>query len=349
MKKILALIIIVAVFAACDNESKELGKDISIPVSVIEVVPQSIQEYITTTGTVNPVKEVTLMNEISGTYKLLKNKTTGKPFALGDYVKKGTEIISITDKEYENNIKIKSLELQLDITKQVYQKQQSLYEKGGVTLSELKNSEIEFVNAKYSYEDALIKLDKTKISAPFSGVIVELPYITPETKTETGKTMVTLMDYSSLIMELKLAVKNVESVKTGQEVRIMNYTIPDDTLSGIITEISPAVDPQSRSFDAIVKINNNDKLLKPGMFCKSDIIIASKDSVIVIPKNIILSKQRGNTVFIVDKGFAQERIISFGLENPNFVEVVSGLKPDEKLVTTGYETLRDKSKVKIVK
>lgn len=349
MKKILAIITIVAVLAACNDDSKELNKDISIPISVTEIVPGSIQEYISTTGTVNPIKEVTMLNEISGTYKLLINPVTKKPFVLGDYVKKGTKIISITDKEYENNIKINSLELQLEISKQVYQKQQSLYKKGGVTLSELKNSEIEYVNSQYSYDDALLKIAKTTIKAPFSGIIVELPYITPETKIETGKTMFNLMDYSSLMIDLNLAVKNIDKIKTGQTVRIMNYTLPDDTLTGIITQISPAIDPQSRSFSTVVEIDNSDLALKPGMFSKAEIIIAAKDSVVVIPKNIILSKQRGNTVFVVDKGFAQERIITFGLENPEFVEVVSGIEPKEKLVTTGYETLRNKSKVKIVK
>ena len=85
------------------------------------------------------------------------------------------------------------------------------------------------------------------------------------------------------------------------------------------------------------------------MFAKGEIIVASKDSIIVIPKNIILSKQRGNTVFVIDKGLAQERIINFGLENPEYVEIVSGLEKKEKLVTKGFETLRNKSKVKVIK
>jgi len=349
MKQIALLILIAFIFAACDNESKDLSKDISIPVSVTDIIPSSLEEYISTTGTVNPLKEVILKSEISGKYNLLKNKSTRKSFVLGDYVKAGTEIIQIKDKEYENNIKITSLELHLEISKQIFEKQKSLYKKGGVTLSELKNSEIEYINSKYSYEDALIRLQKMKIVAPFSGIIVELPYTTSGTKIDAGATLVKIMDYSSLLLDLNLAVKNIELVSVGQKVRIMNYTIPDDTLQGYISQLSPAIDPQSRSFKAIVSINNNELLLRPGMFAKGEIIVASKDSIIVIPKNIILSKQRGNTVFVVEKGMAQERIISFGLENPEFVEVISGLEPKEKLVTTGYETLRNKSKVKVVK
>lgn len=349
MKRITILLLITIIIASCDNESKDLSKDISIPVSVTDIKLGSLEEYISTTGTVTPLKEVSLKSEISGKYHLLKNKTTGKRFVLGDYVKAGTEIIKIEDNEYENNIKITSLELHLEISKQVFDKQKSLYKKGGVTLSELKNSEIDYINSKYSYEDALIKLKKMSIVAPFSGIIVELPYTTPNTKIDAGTIIVKLMDYSSLLLELNLAVKNFETINVGQKVRIMNYTVPDDTLTGIISQLSPAIDPQSRSFKAIVSINNKDLLLRPGMFAKSEIIVASKDSIIVIPKSIILSKQRGKTAFVVDKGLVQERILTFGLENPEFVEIISGLSPKEKLVTKGYETLRDKSKVKVVK
>ena len=350
MKRIAIILLLATVLlAACDDEGEDLNKDISVPVSVKELTPGSLEEYISTTGTVNPVKEVTLKAEITGSYKLVKNEATKKPYALGDYVKAGAVIISIEDKEYENNIKIKSLELQLEISEQVFEKQKSLYKKGGVTLSELKNSEIEFINSKYSYEDALIRLKKMKVVAPFSGTIVELPYKTTGTRIDASTELITIMDYRNLLMDLNLAVKNIEVVDVGQKVRIMNYTIPDDTLTGYIAQLSPSIDPQSRSFKAIVKIDNKELLLRPGMFAKGEIIVASKDSIIVIPKNIILSKQRGNTVFVIDKGLAQERIITFGLENPEYVEVVTGLELKENMVTKGFETLRNKSKVKVVK
>ena len=349
MKQIAIILLMTVILASCDDEGKDLSKDISIPVSVTEIVPGSLEEYISTTGTVKPLKEVTLKSEISGKYMLLKNPSTRKPYVLGDYVKAGTAIIQLEDDEYENNIKITSLELHLEISKQIFDKQKSLYKKGGVTLSELKNSEIEYINSQYAYDDALIRLRKMKIVAPFSGIIVELPYFTSGTKAEAGATMVKLMDYSSLIMELNLAVKNIDVIDVDQKVRIMNYSIADDTLTGIISQLSPAIDPQSRSFMVVVSIDNSDLLLRPGMFAKGEIIVAAKDSIIVIPKNIILSKQRGNTVFVIDKGLAQERIITFGLENPEYVEVISGLEAKEKLVTKGFETLRNRSKVKVLK
>ncbi len=85
------------------------------------------------------------------------------------------------------------------------------------------------------------------------------------------------------------------------------------------------------------------------MFVKADIVTNHKDSVIVIPKSIILSRQRGKTVFIVDRGVAAERIIETGLENITSVEVTRGLTKNERVVTSGFETLSNKSKVKIIK
>lgn len=349
MKRLVTLIIVVSVLYACNNEEKELNKDISVPVSVIDLKLKPIQKYIETTGTVNPDKVVTQKSEMSGNYFIQTNPATGKKFSLGDFVKEGQEIIKLEDREYENNIKINSLQLQLEISKQVFEKQQSLYEKGGVTLSELKNAEVNYINAKYAYEDANIRLAKMHIKAPFSGVIVELPYYTQATKVDANSVMFKLMDYSKLYMEINLAEKDMALIRTNQKVRITNYTLPEDTLVGSVSQVSPAIDADTRSFKAMINISNEKLLLRPGMFAKGEIIVASADSAIVIPKNVILSKQRGNTVFVVDKGLAQERIVGFGLENPNEVQIVSGLEKNDRLVIKGYETLRNRSKVKVIK
>jgi multidrug efflux pump subunit AcrA (membrane-fusion protein) len=85
------------------------------------------------------------------------------------------------------------------------------------------------------------------------------------------------------------------------------------------------------------------------MFVKADIITAQKDSVIVIPKNIILTGNRGKYVFVVERNSAaDDRQIVTGIENKDYVEVVEGLKVNDRLIIKGFETLRDNSKVKII-
>ncbi|MCY1636309.1 efflux RND transporter periplasmic adaptor subunit [Marinifilum sp. D737] len=349
MKRLAFLLLGATLFASCDDKKADLNKDIAIQVSVKEIAPKSIEKYISTTGTVEPIKTVSLKSEVAGKYQLQTNPRTERKFQLGDYVKEGTVVIQLEDKEYENNIKIKSLELRLEISKQTFEKQQSLYKKGGVTLSELKNAEIELINAKYSYEDAIFRLEKLKVKAPFSGTITNLNYYTQNTRIEAASPVLNMMDYSKLHMEINLAEKNISMIKTGQPVNIVNYTIPGDTLNGVLAQLSPAIDAETRSFKAVIDINNSKLLLRPGMFAKGEIVVAKADSALVIPKNVILNKQKGNVVFVVHKGLAEERVIEFGLENPNEVQIVSGLEKKDRLVVKGFETLRNRSKIKIVK
>ena len=248
----------------------------------------------------------------------------------------------------ENQVKIESQKLNLDISKREYEKQKSLYEKGGVTLRELINSERTFVDAKYAYETAKIQLAKLDFTAPFDGVIVDLPYYTPGGEIEINQLMASLMDYKTLYAEVNFPAKEILRIKTGQKVMAMDYTVSEDTLWGSVQDVAPAIDPTTRSFKATIWIENPDLLFRPGMFVQLETIVAAKDSVIVIPKEIILSKRNGKTVYVVQKGAAIERVITTGLENNEMAEVMEGLKFDERLVIKGFETLRNRSKVKIV-
>jgi membrane fusion protein (multidrug efflux system) len=349
MEKIVTFIISVLLITSCNRQQQDLGKDITIPVTVTEVKPGTIEKFIDITGVVQPVKEVQLKAEITGNYVLKVNPGSGKPYALGDRVEADREIIELEDKEFENNIKLNSLKLNLEITKQVFDKQQSLYDKGGVTLSELKNAEINYINASYSYEDALLRLQKMHVKAPFSGVIIDLPYYTPGVKVDANILLAKIMDYSKLFLEVNLPEKTMGETKSGQVVRITNYTLPNDTLLGTVSQLSPAIDAETRSYKGLILVNNPRLLLRPGMYVKGEIVVASAENAIVVPKEIIISKQRGNSVFVVEKGIAYERIVEFGLENPQEVQIISGLKMNEQLVVKGFETLRDRSKVKEMK
>ena len=349
MKLKLAAAGILLLTAACTQPDTRLETSFEVPVSVEDVALKSIEEFAVTTGTVKATKDVFLKNESPGFYRLGVNPTSSRPFALGDFVSKDQAIIYLDNPEQENTIKIESHKLNLENTRREFEKQQSVYDKGGVTLRELKNAERTYIDAQYSYENALIQLAKMKVTAPFEGIIVDLPYYTQGVKLAVNSDMVHLMNYSTLNMEVNLPGKLLGRVEAGQAVRVMNYTLPDKTLDATIAQVSPAIDPETRTFKAKVDIDNPDWLLRPGMFVKAEIVTARADSAVVVPKDAILTRRNRKTVFIVERGFARERRITTGLENPEEMEVTEGLAVNERLVVEGFETLRDGSKVKIVR
>jgi membrane fusion protein (multidrug efflux system) len=344
MKKIIIAIVFIIALAACRNEDQNLTADVEIPVSVEEIKLKTIEMFVNTTGTAFPRGEIELKSRIAATYFLEKNPRTGKMWKMGDKVKAGELIARLEDEEYVNSVQMETNQLNLELMETELRKQESLYEKGGVTLKEMKTAGINYENA-----NSRLQLEKTKIVAPIDGVIVDLPYYTQGTQIETGITIVKIMDYQTMYMDVQLPEKYISVIEPGQIVKLTNYTIPEDTIIGNVTQLSPAIDADTRTFKGTVSIDNHDYLLRPGMFVKADIVTNHKDSVIVIPKNIILSRQRGKTVFVVDRGIAVERIIETGLENITEIEVTRGISKNERIVTRGFETLGNRSKVKIIK
>lgn len=349
MKKIFIVLSILYLLNACGNDDFDISDDITIPVSVEDIKQKSIEEFVDATGTVQASKEVNLTAENSGYYKLLKNPRTGKLYSLGDKVKVGEQIILLEDPEYINNIRIDLKILQLDQAKSEFEKQKSLYDKGGITLRDLKTAELNFLDQEYTYDNAKLQLEKMRVVAPFEGVIVDLPYYTQGVKVYQNAALLKLMNYKKLYLEINLPEKQIGVIKNKQNARIMNYTLTEDTLYAKVTQISPAVDVGTRTFKATLAIDNPNWNLRPGMFVKTEITVAKKDSAIVIPKDIILSRNRGKIVYVIVKGASQERVITTGLENPTEIEVTKGLKENERLVTKGFETLRNRQKVKVIK
>ncbi len=344
---ILASAILIAL-ASCDDGESTIETDIKIPVSVISLKEKSISRYIETTGTVYSSKEATLKSELTGTYQLQINPSTNKLFALGDFVKKGQILIKLEDREFENNLQLEGKKLNLEVSQNNLSKQQSLYDKGGVTLTELKNASIEHVNAKYSYENALIQQEKMSVRAPFDGVIVELPYHTNGVRVDQGQDMFKVMKFDRLLLDIKLPEKHLSEVEKNQVVHITNYNIAKDTLIGRISQIAPVIDPETRTFQSVLEINNDRLLLRPGMFIKAAILSEKRDNTIVIPKETVISRQNGKVVFTVENGIASEKTVATGLENQNNIEVIDGLEINDRLVVAGFETLRNKSKVSVI-
>ena len=337
-----------AVISSCSPEDSSIKSEIKIPVSVVSIKPQSISRFIETTGTVYSSKEGLIKSELRGIYKLQRNPATGKPFALGDAVKAGQVVIRIQDREFENNLQVEGKKLNLELAENNLKKQESLYDKGGVTQTELKNAFIEHVNAKYAYQNAEIQMSKMAVKAPFDGVIVELPYHTDGVIIDQGKDLIKVMQYDKLLMDVKLPEKHLQEVTLDQMVQISNYNVARDTVYGKISQISPIINADTRTFQSVLQINNEKRLLRPGMFIKAFILSEKRDSTIVIPKETVISRQDGKVVFTVENGIATEKKITTGLENMNVIEVVSGLKVNDRLVISGFETLRNKSKVNII-
>ena len=340
----------VLMLAACNNQPQTTSVDIESQVSVRELKPtETISRFINTSGTVLSISSVDLNSEISGHYKLLNNPRTGRAYKLGDAVSKDELIVRLEDNEYENNLRISSRKQSLEIAEQEIVKQKELQEKGGATATQIRNAEIAATNARYDLASAMFNLEKMNVKAPINGVIVNLPHYTQGVKISSNQPMVSIMNYSSLFMEINLPESAIGYIKENQPVFITHYTLPNDTLKGVISELSPAISSETRTFKGKILINNSELKLRPGMFAKADVIIERSENVIVIPKNVVQTARNRRFVYVVERNVAVVRNLITGIENEENVEVLSGLYENDQLIVRGYETLRENSRVRVIR
>ncbi len=346
---LLLLFLIAALLTSCDqSEDESPSIEIAAPVSVIQVETDQLSRHTIATGNAMADKEMEMKAPLSGEFHLLNHPSYNRPYKLGDYVKEGQPFMEIIDEEYVNGIALETKRMNLQLAEKTYDRQKSVYEKGGVTERELQDAELQVTTAKNDLENAQLRLKKMKMSIPISGVIVEFPNYTPNSIIEQGAPLGKIMNYYQMYIDVNLPESTINEIKIGQPVQLTNYSIPDDTLTGRITEISPAIDVETRTYLAKVRFSNPKLLIRPGMFVKTLIKVNEKRDIITIPKEIIISDQKGKRVFVVEDNTAFERLIETGMENEDQIEVVSGLEVNDRLVVKGFETLRDKSKVKIL-
>jgi RND family efflux transporter MFP subunit len=341
------IIAVLSLLISCSGEQASQSTDVSVPVTVTEVKLKPIFNTVAVNGSLSPAGSTELATEAEGRYSLEINPRTREPFKLGDKIFKGEKLISLQNEEYILSIRIESRKLDLDNARQEYEKQQSLYEKGGVTQRELQNSELSFINARYDYENAQLQISKLEIDAPFDGVIVELPYFTPNVRVPSSTKVAAIMDYAKLFLQADFPEKLITTIEPGQEAFVTNYNLKGDTLKATITQLSPAINASTRTFKGTVQVENNELKMRPGMFAKAEIIVDRRDSAIVVERGIIQNRRRGKIVFVVERNTAVEKSVNTGIETDTHVEIISGLEPGEQLVTEGYEMLSNRTKVRI--
>ena len=185
------------------------------------------------------------------------------------------------------------------------------------------------------------------VLAPLTGYLTGLVDTAEETVVEANTVIGQVSDYGGVVVDLKIPNSQMTLIAIGQEVRVTNYAFRDLLFSGRIAVIDPTIDPTTRTFRIEVTVDNPDLILRPGMFVKADIVVDQRQDVLVISRELILSRGGRDIVFVEEGGVAQERRIKTGLEDEARVEVVDGLSEGERLIASNYETLRSRTQVRV--
>lgn len=216
-------------------------------------------------------------------------------------------------------------------------------------------------------------LSKTTMRAPMDGIVTALPVEEGEvavigTMNNPGTKLLTIADMSVVEAVLEVDETDVPSVKIGQHAKVTIDAYPNKTFAGLVTEVasSPITQPgqqlgtsQAVNFEVKVQVEAPPESVRPGFSCSADIITGTRSKALAIPIQalVVREKQGGGQgkpqdeegVFVNEGGTAKFAPVKTGLSGDTNIEIVSGLKEGQQIVTGPFRALReikDGSKVK---
>jgi multidrug efflux pump subunit AcrA (membrane-fusion protein) len=189
------------------------------------------------------------------------------------------------------------------------------------------------------------------VRAPIAGTVVALPAQLGMT-VSPAVPLARISSSNALEIRLYVAERFISRVRLNQPCEITLDAYPGEIFRGAIREISPTVDPSSRTMEIRVNVDNTGSRLKTGMFAKVRIITEQKENIVKIPAGAMISRFGESYVFAVANGpsgaVAQRKVVKVGIEIDGVLEIEQGLSPNEEIIVRGQTLLEDGSRINII-
>jgi membrane fusion protein (multidrug efflux system) len=334
---------------SCAGRQADEERDFKVPVSVEAASRSSIEYTVKATGTLRAGQEAALDAVIGGYLRIGLSTKSRERLREGDAVDAGQFIAGIESEQNQvsKTAGIEAKRQAYDFAQSQYERSKNLFDKGILPESDLSQAKERMAAARYDYENAKVADARTRLASPLAGVVTELTKTVDGSWVPPGTRIAEIMDVSTVIADLEVPGGAVGELKTGQKARVSNYAYPGEAFEGTITNIRLTLDQQTRTFTAEVTVPNPELKLRPGMFVEAEIVVRSAENVLTVPKESVAIRENRTVVFVVDKQRAFMKPVTTGLEDKDKVEILTGISEGDRVVTAGYETLHDKTPVRV--
>lgn len=296
------------------------------------------QETIPAIGSISAVQGVRLMAEVPGTVVEIK-------FESGAMVAKGDLLVRFDVSTEE--AQLRALAAQVEWAATNLARYKSLRTENTVSQAEYDQAETD-LKQKQANADALrATIEKKIIRAPFAGKL-GIREINVGEYLEAGKPIVSLQSLAPVYADFSLPQQELARLKTGLGVRVTTDTYPGRQFLGTLTAINPDLDTTTRSVRLQGTCANEEQLLRPGMFARIEVLLPDEHPVLTIPATAVLSAPYGDSVYVVEQSTnsaagltVRQRFVRTGRAQGDLVSVETGLKPGDRVVTSGIFKLRN--------
>jgi membrane fusion protein, multidrug efflux system len=319
-----------------DDSADEQASVTAVRVKAVE--KGRISESIKAASTIRADKRADVVLEVSGTVLELRAEE-------GDQVKSG-QVLAVL-KSPQVSAELERSAANFTKASEDFASVQGLFEQGFVARRDLDEARLAHETARATVDQAREAEASRRVKSPITGT-VSLRDIRFGEAVSPPKIAFQIVDLRALLVDVHLPEKDLARLRVGQEVRVLSELLEEGKAAGEVLRISPVIDASTGTVKVTIAIAREEQRVLPGMFVQVEIVVATHEDALLIPKVALVYDEGKSTVFRVEDGKAVRRLVRRGFAGAEQVEVLEGLAAGDEIVTAGQGLLQDGASVRVV-
>lgn len=310
----------------------------TVAVEAEKVTIGEVIDDIRAVGNLQPNESVVIAPEVAGRIARIA-------FGEGAKVKEGDILVELDPVILKADLEKARSDVKLATANR--ERAETLAERGSGTNRARDEANAAYRAAQVSLALAEARLSKSTLTAPFSGVM-GLRAVSPGAFVAPGQRIVELVQVDPLKVDFRVPENHAPKVRVGQTVLIASDAAPGGVYEGKIYAIDPLIDINGRAIRLRAHVPNEEGRLSPGFFARLRVVTERRANAIIVPESAIFPQGGRTLVYKVVDGKAVQQEVTLGQRMPGQVEIRTGLKPEDVVVTAGQQRLRNGVAVRTV-
>jgi len=305
-------------------------KPSGMPVEAAEVVSAPIKRKLSAVGTLQSDESVAVSAEIAG-------RVAEVSFAEGDTVEAGQVLLRLDDSVLK--AELDRAVASLGLSRANYKRAEALLKDDAISERERDEAYAQWQLDEANLRLTRANLDKTVIRAPFSGRL-GLRNISPGSYLRPGDAIVTLDAVDPIKVDFRVPEGFARQVMVGQTLQVTVDAVPGHDFPGEVIAVAPQFDAKGRSILLRARLDNEKKLLNPGMFARVSLVLEQRAEALMVPEEALVAQGDSQLVYKVVEGKVEAVPVTLGIRQQGRVEIVNGIKAGETVITAGHLKVR---------
>jgi membrane fusion protein (multidrug efflux system) len=307
-----------------------------MPVEVAEVTQAVVADRFEAVGTIEAGEAITVVAEIEGV-------VTRIPFREGEVIRKGGLIAQLDDVQLA--AEVSRAEALRDQSRTSFERIKSVVDQGAGAPQDLDDAAAALKVAEANLALARARLDKTRITAPWSGMVGSRR-VSPGAFVRAGDTLTELASIEEIKVTFSAPERYLSSLHRGAAVTVSTTAYPGAALEGRIDVVEPVLDASLRSAHIVARVPNPGGKFRPGMSANVSAVLGQRPQALTVPNEAVFVEGDQSFVFVVKPDSTVTRTaLGLGTRMSDAVEVVEGLQAGMRVVRAGHQKLFEGAKV----